>query len=70
RGPGELFGTRQSGMPDLRIANIVRDALLLERARREAFALIERDPHMEDSPLLKKSVERFWMGKTDIFKTG
>lgn len=70
RGPGELFGTRQSGMPDLRIANILRDALLLESARREAFGLIERDPLLENSPLLKKSVESFWRGKTDIFKTG
>ena len=70
RGPGELFGTRQSGMPDLRIAHIVRDAPLLESARREAFALIERDPRLESSPLLKESVERFWRGKTDIFKTG
>jgi len=70
RGPGELFGTRQSGMPDLRIANIVRDAILLESARKEAFALIDRDPLLGNSPLLKKSVERFWRGKTDIFKTG
>jgi len=70
RGPGELFGTRQSGMPDLKIANIVRDAILLESARKEAFALIDRDPQLGNSPLLKKSVERFWRGKTDIFKTG
>ncbi|HXX53747.1 MAG TPA: ATP-dependent DNA helicase RecG [Thermodesulfovibrionales bacterium] len=70
RGPGELFGTRQSGMPDLRIANIARDAMLLERARMEAFALIEYDPRLENSPLLKKSAERFWKGKMDIFKTG
>jgi ATP-dependent DNA helicase RecG len=70
RGPGELFGTRQSGLPDLRIANIVRDAILLEIARREAFTVIDRDPLLENSPLLKKTVERFWRGKTDIFKTG
>jgi len=70
RGPGELFGTRQSGMPDLKIANIVRDAILLESARREAFALIEADPHLDNSPLLKKTAERFWRDKTDIFKTG
>jgi ATP-dependent DNA helicase RecG len=70
RGPGELFGTRQSGMPDLRIAHIVRDALLLESARKEAFALIDRDPLLENSPLLKRGAERFWRGKTDIFKTG
>ncbi len=70
RGPGEFFGTRQSGMPDLRVANIVRDALLLELARKEAFAMVDRDPYLEKSPLLKESVERFWQGKMDIFKTG
>jgi len=36
RGPGEFFGTRQAGMPDFRVANIIRDAKLLETARQEA----------------------------------
>jgi ATP-dependent DNA helicase RecG len=36
RGPGEFFGTRQAGMPDFRVANIIRDAQLLEAAKREA----------------------------------
>ncbi|MGH9388406.1 MAG: helicase-related protein, partial [Vicinamibacteria bacterium] len=40
RGPGELFGTRQSGLPDLRVGNIVRDQKIMEEARREAFALV------------------------------
>ncbi len=40
RGPGELFGTRQAGLPDLRVASLVRDRELLEEARREAFALV------------------------------
>lgn len=70
RGPGEFFGTRQSGMPDLRIASIVRDARLLELAQKEAFDLVDRDPSLEKSPRLKKAVERFWKGKIDIFKTG
>ncbi|MFZ0590028.1 MAG: ATP-dependent DNA helicase RecG, partial [Bryobacteraceae bacterium] len=40
RGPGEFFGTRQSGIPGLRIANLFRDADILELARSEAQALI------------------------------
>ncbi len=44
RGPGELFSTRQHGLPDLRLANIVDDFDLLMLARKNAFELIERDP--------------------------
>ncbi len=41
RGPGDFFGTRQWGLPALRVANLVRDRTLLERARQEALALVE-----------------------------
>lgn len=40
RGPGEFFGTRQAGMPSFRVANIIRDAQLLELAKREAAAVL------------------------------
>jgi ATP-dependent DNA helicase RecG len=40
RGPGEFFGTRQAGMPTLRVANLVRDRELLEVAKREAAAVL------------------------------
>jgi ATP-dependent DNA helicase RecG len=40
RGPGEFFGTRQAGLPSFRVANIIRDAQLLEAAKREAAAVI------------------------------
>jgi len=40
RGPGEFFGTRQAGMPDFRVANIIRDRQLLEAAKREAAAVV------------------------------
>jgi ATP-dependent DNA helicase RecG len=46
RGPGEFFGTRQSGLPALRIANLVDDTDLLTLARKEAFDLIKNDPHL------------------------
>jgi ATP-dependent DNA helicase RecG len=40
RGPGEFFGTRQAGIPSFRVANIIRDAQLLEAAKHEAAAVI------------------------------
>ncbi len=40
RGPGEFFGTRQAGLPSFRVANLIRDAQLLEAARREAAAVL------------------------------
>jgi len=42
RGPGDFFGTRQSGLPALRVADLMRDRDLLEEARREAFAVVAR----------------------------
>jgi ATP-dependent DNA helicase RecG len=44
RGPGELFSTRQHGLPDLKIANIIEDYDLLVMARRSAFELVSADP--------------------------
>jgi len=44
RGPGELFSTRQHGLPDLKIANIIDDYELLVMARRNAFELVKTDP--------------------------
>ncbi len=46
RGQGTVFGTRQSGLADLRIADILVDAELLVAARREAFALVDTDPDL------------------------
>jgi ATP-dependent DNA helicase RecG len=46
RGAGDFFGTRQSGMPDLKIADITQDTDILEEARDAAFSLVEDDPHL------------------------
>ena len=46
RGPGDLEGTAQSGMPfDLKIANVVKDQDLMQLARSEAAAILQADPH-------------------------
>ncbi len=48
RGPGEFFGTKQSGLPELRIADIVKDTELLLIAREEAFNLARQDRPLQD----------------------
>lgn len=70
RGPGEFFGTRQSGMPDLKIANIVRDGALIPVAKEIANKLVKRDPELKGYPLLREEVEEFWQGKIELFVTG
>lgn len=71
RGPGELFSTRQHGLPDLKIANIVEDFDLLTFARKQAFELIRQDPCLtrpEHAALRKALIERFGaaLGLADI----
>lgn len=70
RGPGEFFGTKQSGMPDLRVANLIRDTTILSIARDESFDMIDGDPLLSRHPLLRSMVEGFWRGKIEIFRTG
>ena len=47
RGPGEVFGQRQSGAPPFKVADLVRDRELLAMARRDAAAWIVRSPRLE-----------------------
>jgi len=46
RGPGEFFGTRQHGLPELKVADLIEDYPTLRMARRDAFALIDKDPDL------------------------
>jgi ATP-dependent DNA helicase RecG len=66
RGPGEFFGTRQSGLPDLRAANIIRDADLLEKARTEAFDMVRNDPTLAQYPQLRDLLKRKWQGRLGL----
>lgn len=67
RGPGEFFGTRQSGVPDLRVAG-VNDTHLLELARTEAHILFERDPGLThpEHALLASKVAQLWNVEGDL----
>jgi ATP-dependent DNA helicase RecG len=49
RGAGELLGTRQSGLPEFRLANLLLHADLLAAARQDAALLLERDPGLESA---------------------
>ena len=66
RGPGEFFGTRQSGLPDLRVARL-SDIGVLEEAREAAMEIFQQDPELEapENRLLAAQVERFWSPKSD-----
>jgi len=61
RGAGEFFGTRQSGLPDLRMARL-SDTPLLEQARAEAIELFKKDPYLKkpEHALLLKEVDKLW----------
>ena len=72
RGPGDFLGTRQSGLPDFRIASIIRDARILNDAREDAFALAARDPLLEkpEHAILREMLITKWQGKLDLARTG
>ncbi|MFQ5893962.1 MAG: DNA helicase RecG, partial [Nitrospinota bacterium] len=72
RGPGELVGIRQSGLPELRFANLVRDQRVLEEARRAAFACLADDPDMErpEHQAMKRAFRRQWAEKVGLIEVG
>jgi len=72
RGPGDFFGTRQSGLPEFRVADLLRDGAMLEEARREAFALVQEDPKLlaPEHRALRASLLTRWRGKLDLAGIG
>lgn len=61
RGPGELYGLKQSGLPDLKMASLM-DYQTLKKARHEAEILLKQDPELKNCPLLKKKILKFNQG--------
>lgn len=67
RGPGEFFGTRQSGLPDLKVAKL-SDVKILEQARAVAIELFKSDPYLQapEHRLLAQRVGELWRGEGDL----
>lgn len=62
RGPGEFLGTRQAGLPEFRVASLVRDGRLLQQAKESAIKLIKKDPQLSqlEHQLVKKQMEKLF----------
>ena len=72
RGPGELLGVRQSGLPDFRAANLVRDVRILEEAREEAERLLGADVGLRSaaSRRIREVLEHRWRGRLGLAQVG
>jgi ATP-dependent DNA helicase RecG len=70
RGPGEFFGTKQSGLPALRIANIIRDQDILELARGEAQAFISNPPTPEQLRRAVTYLREHWQRRYGLVQVG
>ena len=72
RGPGEFLGTRQSGLPDFRLASVSRDSHLLLEARREALEWLSNDPFLKrkESRAMKEVLKYRWSGRLELGSIG
>ncbi|PYM20439.1 MAG: DNA helicase RecG [Candidatus Rokuibacteriota bacterium] len=72
RGPGEFFGTRQSGLPEFRVADLLRDGAVLEEARRDAETIVAGDPDLRTPAHrgLREMLLARWRGKIGLASVG
>ena len=72
RGPGDFLGTRQAGLPPLRVANLVRDTSLLTAARDEAARWLEGDPDLSrpESAVVRAVLRHRWHGRLELARVG
>lgn len=72
RGPGQLLGTRQHGLPDLKFADLTEDRELLFQARDHAFALIEDDPYLSrpENQIIRSTFLNKFKDRTELLRVG
>jgi len=70
RGPGEVFGTKQSGIPGFRLADLVRDADILEQAREAARRFIEESRDSEEMRSVVRYIQEHWQRKYGLVQVG
>lgn len=58
RGPGDFFGNRQHGLPEMKVADLAADARLLQTTQEAAALLLRRDPKLETLPALRRRTEK------------
>jgi ATP-dependent DNA helicase RecG len=69
RGPGEICGTRQHGLTDFKVADLIRDEDLLTLARRIAIDMVGRDPALDSIPAVREMVFRMYREKLELAGT-
>ncbi|MCF6149995.1 MAG: ATP-dependent DNA helicase RecG [Candidatus Kuenenia sp.] len=69
RGPGEFFGTRQHGLPELKISNLFHDFPILQKARKDAFEIVNKDPYLssEEYQKIKQRVMDVFKDRLELF---
>jgi len=72
RGPGDFLGTKQSGLPEFRFADIVEDRLILEQAKNDSWELIKQDPDLSkpEHKSLQSVFEPYFKEKLELFGVG
>ncbi len=72
RGPGEFFGTRQHGLPELKVSDLIRDFPILKQARTDAFEIVSRDPHItqETHQKIRKKVLETFKDRLELISIG
>ena len=70
RGPGDIFGTQQSGFPDLQFIDIAKDVDIISAAKLAAFNLIDKDPHLKDKSnlIIRKNLIEYHSGSLQYAK--
>jgi ATP-dependent DNA helicase RecG len=70
RGPGEFFGTKQSGVPGLRFADLMRDGDVLESARSEVNALINERKTPDEIRAINRYIQEHWQRRYGLVQVG
>jgi ATP-dependent DNA helicase RecG len=72
RGPGEMLGTRQHGLPDLKVADLGRDRKVLRQARKDAFRLVKLDPELKQpqNGCIRRTLLSRYRGRSELLRVG
>ena len=70
RGPGDFLGTRQSGLPEFRMANLVRDVEILQQARAAAAEILAQDPKLENHENLQQKLSEQLSSRNRLAQVG